>query len=63
MATAMMVGGAASLRANVDFNPLIDHLSALEYATKYATKQEKGSKMVALASKLDCYRLSSQALT
>ena len=40
---------AASQRANVDFKPLIDHLSALEYATKYATKQEKGSKMVALA--------------
>ena len=27
-------------RANVDFKPLIDHFSALEYATKYATKQE-----------------------
>ena len=35
---------AASQRANVDFKPLIDHFSALEYATKYATKQEKGSK-------------------
>ena len=34
---------AASQRANVDFKPLIDHFSALEYATKYATKQEKGS--------------------
>ena len=44
---------AAYQRANVDFKPLIDHFSALEYATKYATKQEKGSKafekMVALA--------------
>ena len=30
--------------ANVDFKPLIDHFSALEYATKYATKQERGSK-------------------
>ena len=44
---------AASQRANVDFKPLIDHFSALEYATKYATKQEKGSKafdsMLALA--------------
>ena len=29
-----------SQRANVDFKPLIDHFSALEYATKYATKQE-----------------------
>ena len=27
-------------RSNVDFKPLIDHFSALEYATKYATKQE-----------------------
>ena len=35
---------AASQRANVDFKPLIDHFSALEYATKYATKAEKGSK-------------------
>ena len=44
---------AASQRANVDFKPLIDHFSALEYATKYATKQEKGrkpfDKMIALA--------------
>ena len=44
---------AASQRANVDFKPLIDHFSALEYATKYATKQERGSKafdkMIALA--------------
>ena len=44
---------AASQRSNVDFKPLIDHFSALEYATKYATKQEKGSKafdkMMALA--------------
>lgn len=30
--------------ANVDFKPLIDHYSALEYSTKYATKAEKGSK-------------------
>ena len=48
---------AASQRANVDFKPLIDHFSALEYATKYATKQEKGSKpfdkMIALASALN----------
>ena len=29
-----------SQRANVDFKPLIDQFSALEYATKYATKQE-----------------------
>jgi hypothetical protein len=40
-------------RSNVDFKPLSDHFSALEYATKYATKQEKGSKafdkMMALA--------------
>ena len=44
---------AASQRANVDFVPLIDHFSALKYATKYATNQEKGSKafgeMIALA--------------
>ena len=44
---------AASQRANVDFKPLIDHFSALEYSTKYATKQEKGSKafdkLIALA--------------
>ena len=31
---------AALQRANVDFKPLIEHFSALEYATKYATKQE-----------------------
>jgi hypothetical protein len=34
----------ASQRANVDFRPLIDHISAVEYATKYASKAEKGSK-------------------
>ena len=34
----------ASHRANVDFRPLFDHHSAVEYATKYATKAEKGSK-------------------
>ena len=34
----------AAHRANVDFRPLFDHHSAVEYATKYATKAEKGSK-------------------
>lgn len=33
-----------SQRANCDFRPLIDHFSAVEYATKYASKAEKGSK-------------------
>ena len=44
---------AASQSANIDFVPLIDHFSALKYATKYATKQENRSKafgeMIALA--------------
>ena len=35
---------AASQNAKVDFKPLIDHYSSLEYSTKYATKAEKGSK-------------------
>ena len=30
--------------SNVDFQPLIDHFSALDYITKYAAKAEKGSK-------------------
>ena len=34
----------AAHRANVDFRPLFDHHTAVEYATKYATKAEKGSK-------------------
>jgi hypothetical protein len=34
---------AASQGANCDFKPLIDHFSAVEYATKYATKAEKSS--------------------
>ena len=33
-----------SQRANCDFRPLIDHISAVEYAAKYASKAEKGSK-------------------
>ena len=33
----------AMMRSNTDFRPLIDHYSAIEYATKYASKQEKGS--------------------
>ena len=36
----------ASQRANVEFRPLIDHFSAVEYATKYAPKPEKGSKVL-----------------
>ena len=34
----------ASQRSNVDFRPLIDHIAAVEYSTKYASKPEKGSK-------------------
>ena len=34
---------AISQQSNVDFQPLIDHFSAIEYITKYATKAEKGS--------------------
>ena len=34
----------SSQRSNVDFKPIVDHYSAVEYATKYATKKEKGSK-------------------
>ena len=34
------VRAAISQRANVDLKPLIEHFTALEYATKYATKQE-----------------------
>ena len=34
---------AVAANANTDFSPLIDHHSAVEYATKYATKKEKGS--------------------
>ena len=30
-------------RSNVDFQPLIDHFAAVEYAAKYASKEEKGS--------------------
>eukprot|EP00965_Chrysotila_dentata_P217688 6190167-Pleurochrysis_carterae.AAC.1 len=30
-----------SQRANVDFKPLIDHYTAMEYSTKYATMFEK----------------------
>ena len=33
----------AAHRANVDFRPLFDHHSAVEYATKYATKAEKAN--------------------
>lgn len=33
----------AAHRANVDFRPLFDHHTAIEYSTKYATKAEKGS--------------------
>ena len=41
-------------RSNVDFKPLIDHFSALEYATK----QEKGSKAFdkMMAECIECYR-------
>ena len=35
---------SAANRSNVDFKPLIDHFSAIEYSTKYGTKAEKGSK-------------------
>ena len=34
---------ALANRSNVDFQPLVDHMAALEYMTKYATKAEKGS--------------------
>lgn len=34
----------AAHRSNVDFRPLFDHHTAVEYATKYATKAEKGSQ-------------------
>ena len=34
----------AAHRANVDFRPLFDHHTAIEYATKYATKAEKRSQ-------------------
>ena len=34
---------ALACRGNIDFQPLVDHFSALEYVTKYASKAEKGS--------------------
>ena len=49
-AWVMVLGGSSvalqlsSQRSNVDFKPIVDHYSAVEYATKYATKKEKGSK-------------------
>lgn len=36
----------AAHRANVDFRPLFDHHTAIEYSTKYATKAEKGSNAI-----------------
>ena len=43
-AWVMVLGGSSvalqlsSQRSNVDFKPIVDHYSAVEYATKYATK-------------------------
>ena len=34
---------ALAQRSNVDFQPLVDHFAAIEYAAKYASKEEKGS--------------------
>ena len=34
---------ALSQRSNVDFQPLINHFAAHEYATKYIAKEDKGS--------------------
>ena len=34
---------ARRVRSNLDFQPLVDDMAALEYVTKYATKAEKGS--------------------